>query len=272
MTQVQEIALWSKAHETETDPSMAGYYRLKAIIEEMVMDFVTGKPVYVRIEGKSRDGSIVKLHFNHGAYTKEQYEAIRAAGLQAWIDNGGNAHHKIASSLFGREATKYSEATPPVDWIDYIHEDVCPFALAHVDIRYDDGTGIDLPTYTFDDNGYARDFGKKPRLVWLKGYVGPTVKKFTKVAKAVKDAKNAELPRFTDMLGAEVKQGDCVVAHIGFDMVMATVDSLSATGKSITVIPYGKTEANRIVEGGKVVVLNPNTMDAAMLYKLKMAK
>lgn len=263
---VTEINMWLNAHRNPEDRyDFSAWYAVE-------LDFFRAAlegPVYIRINGKSRNGTIGIVDYSRcpNVFTREEYAAARAMGREAFLN--GEKWKFAVDDLFGREKSDWSEAKPAKTWEEYIEQrrDATDF-----DVRMDDGRMIKLPSSTFDTYNHERDSDRNVTFTWLKGYEGPSVFKFTKVAKEVHQAKAMALPRMTDRLEQEVKLGDLAVATVGYDMLIGNVVKLSETGKSIMFKAFGATKAIRIVGGAKLLVINDTTRTAAAIYKLEKFK
>ncbi len=199
---------------------------------------------YIRIDGSARNGMIGIADFsrNKRFVTRKQFLAIRrGAGsekpLHDYIDN------------IIREVGSFNE------YIEHIYHSWDEFEL-----RFDDGS-------IFKPSSYNPKQGRS--FTWLRTYKGPTVKAFTKVPKAIREAELAAfVPTFTDALGKIVEVGDLITVSIGAKMSVGTVTEILKTGRSVRVRSIEKNKETLITDSNKLIVIDEKTKTRAMMKKL----
>lgn len=201
----------------------------------------TGK-AYVQLDGSARNGTIGIADFTSvgNIVTRKEFNSIRKNG-----DTIGLCQYAVNKVV---EAKNFDEYIESVNWY-----------WTDFNLRMDDGSLIKPASFDGESRGFT----------WLTTYVGPTVKKFAKVPKAILEAKRAAfVPTFTDALGKIVEVGDFASISIGGQMTMGTVTEIVKTGKSIRVKGIMNNTENLITDKTKLIVIDGETKTRAMMMKL----
>lgn len=265
---VTEINMWSSAHYEYGADGKKDYDASDAKWDKFQLEFfhaMVSGPQYVRINGKSRDGTIALATpaADANVWTRKEWKRYQSMTRDEFIaETGTNQYSNILTHLFGSVDTKTNEPVAPYTYAQYAkYHKANAFNFKLV---MDDGREVKVDRDSFSRWGNSEML----TVTWLKGYEGPTVFKFAKTPKAVREAKLAELPRFTDIMNQEVKEKDVVAIVTGFDLWVGNVVSLSKTGKSIKVKVIGQLDPVQVSHESKVLVINDDTKRLIAIEKL----
>jgi hypothetical protein len=199
-------------------------------------------PVYIRIVGSARDGSIAIADFSQakGLKTEEQFKELKSAPRQT-------------SGITEYARRQRESITRHYNYDSYLQE-VSIWHIKEFKLRFDGSDKLIKPAHF--------DF-KDVNFVWLKDYTGPTVKNFSKT-----DRSNEPKFQAVDKLGTPVSIGDFIATTHRNTLYIGKVDRITPSGKSIALISLFGKDPFIVPAGDNIVIIDDKTKARAMMVKL----
>lgn len=228
---------------------------------EFLSNFVNGRPVWIRIEGGRRNGSIARAVVGKDSYlsrifTEEKFEELKDVSKLTLAVAASIGHENAEQAIkILRNAYQHNET-----YLEYVGR--FKYSFSEFYLQFDDGKIVSCDKFSGDYD--KMDTPQFRTFTWLKDYTGPSVYSYNVVAKA---DKIVEI-KMRDNVGQQINTGDAVVLVLQNEMILGNVMGPTGTGNGIHITSFSGKKYNTS-SSARVLVINNETKTHMMLTKLK---